>query len=398
MSTVECIFWISAAILAYTYFGYPLLLVAMNLFVRRQSPGLPTVLPTVAFIITAYNEERVIAAKIHNTLALKYPSDRLTIIVITDGSDDRTPQIVEGFESVELYHKEQRSGKANAINRVVPLLNQDILVLSDANCMVNDSALMNIVRHYSDPEVGGVAGEKKVKATGSDDMIGRSEGLYWRYESFLKRLDSNLNSTMGAAGELFSLRSSLFEAIPDSTILEDFVQSLKICVKGYKLRYEPEAVAIEYASVDVGDEFERKSRISAGGFQAMGLVSQLFNIARYPVTGFQFISHRVLRWTLAPLSLIVVSATGIILYALSATPLHAVMFFGVLTFYGLVAIGWLGAQMHKHIPVASTAWYFLVMNAAVFAGFLRYMRGSQQIAWKKAERPAADKEVSDFQR
>ena len=170
----------------------------------------------------------------------------------------------------------------------------------DANTLLNPSCVREIVKHYADPGVGGVAGEKKIITSERDKAAGAGEGIYWKYESLLKKLDSDLYSVVGAAGELFSVKTSLFHEAAEDTIIEDFVQSLQICMEGYVIRYEPNAFATETASASMREEQKRKIRIAAGAFQAMVILKGLFNVFRYPVLSFQFISHRILRWTLCP--------------------------------------------------------------------------------------------------
>ena len=196
------------------------------------------------------------------------------------------------------------------MNRAMKFVTTPYVIFSDANTLLNPESIQMIVRHYSDPLVGGVAGEKKVITAADELAAGIGEGLYWKYESYLKQMDSELFSVVGAAGELFSSRTDLFEHTREDIIIEDFVQSLRICMKGYVIRYEPGAYAMETASSSMKEEEKRKIRICAGAFQAMGLLKGLFNIFRYPVLSFQFISHRVLRWTLSPVCLIILAVAN----------------------------------------------------------------------------------------
>ncbi len=188
------------------------------------------------------------------------------------------------------------------------MLNTPFIIFSDANTLLNSASVREIVKHYADPRVGGVAGEKKIISEEKDKAVAAGEGIYWKYESFLKRLDSEFYSVVGAAGELFSIRTSLFHEVPPDTIIEDFVQSLQLCKDGWLVRYEPNAYATESASSSMQEEQKRKVRIAAGAFQAMIILRDLFNVFRYPILSFQFISHRILRWTLCPLCLV----TGLI--------------------------------------------------------------------------------------
>ncbi len=226
-------------------------------------------MPEISLVVTAYNEESIIKEKILNTLSLDYPEDKLKIIFITDGSTDSTPYIIGSYPRITLLHHSERKGKLAAMNRVIEHINTEYVIFSDANTLLNPDCIKKIVPHYANALTGGVSGEKKVSS--SNNAVS-GEGIYWKYESFLKKLDSELYTTVGAAGELFSIRTSLYTPLPENTIIEDFVQSLLLCMKGYKVKYEPLAFSQEKASLTITDEMERKIRISAGAFRAMGLL------------------------------------------------------------------------------------------------------------------------------
>ena len=307
------LFWIGVTIIVYTYLGYGLVIYLLSKF-KSHSKSLfqeDANLPEVTILIAAYNEEQVIEDKIKNTLALDYPQDRLTVFIVTDGSTDNTPQIVKKFHAVKLFHEPQRKGKIHAVNRVMKWVSTPIVIFSDANTTVNREGVRNIVRHYQDETVGGVAGEKRIFKKSEDNASGSGEGLYWKYESFLKKKDSDVYSVVGAAGELFSIRTALYQEPEDNIIIEDFYLSLRIAARGYRFIYEPDAYAMETASASVEEEWKRKVRICAGGFQAMGKLKELLNPFTYGILSFQYISHRVLRWTLAPFFLPIVFLSSV---------------------------------------------------------------------------------------
>jgi cellulose synthase/poly-beta-1,6-N-acetylglucosamine synthase-like glycosyltransferase len=263
----------------------------------------------------------------------------------------------------------------------------EILIISDANTLLNKEAVKNIIRHYKDENVGGVAGEKKViPARGNSDEVGAGEGLYWKYESFLKRLDSEFYSVVGAAGELFSLRRNLYEPLPENIILDDFVISLKVAQKGYRIRYEPEAYATELPSFSLKDEQKRKIRIAAGGFQAMGLLCPLLAFWRYSRLSFLYISHRVLRWTLSPLCLILAFISNGILALGPAHYGYKLLFAGQLGFYGLALLAGKMPSLARYSKLAKLCYYFVFMNISVIGGFFRFLRGRQAATWEKAKR------------
>ena len=291
------LFWIGLAIVFYTYVGYGVVIYLLSKLKRRTRTLIDQTdnrLPEITVLIAAYNEENYIEEKIVNTLQLDYPKNKMSIFVVTDGSTDSTPDLVKKFHAVKLFHEPARKGKIHAVNRVMKAVDTTIIVFSDANTLLNKQALRNIVRHYQDPTVGGVAGEKRIFKKEEDNASGAGEGIYWKYESFLKKKDAEVYSIVGAAGELFSVRTKLYQEPAENIIIEDFYLSMKIAASGYRFMYEPEAYAIETASANVDEEWKRKVRICAGGFQAMAKLAHVMNPFRYGILSFQYISHRVL--------------------------------------------------------------------------------------------------------
>ncbi|MFK7907650.1 MAG: glycosyltransferase family 2 protein, partial [Chitinophagales bacterium] len=300
ITALQIIFWISVFLVVYTYVGYGFILYLMVKIKRLLGksdviPEKPTVFPEVTFVVAAYNEQDWIIDKIHNTLDLDYPKDKIQYFFVTDGSNDRTPEIIQQYPQIKLFHRPERAGKIAAVERIMEYVTTPIVIYTDANTMVNKEAIYNIVRHYEDPKVGAVAGEKRISMLSEDAANAAGEGIYWKYESSLKRWDSELYSVVGAAGELFSLRTEMYEAVPKDTIIEDFYMTLRIAQKGYKVRYEPNAYAVEGPSASVKEELKRKIRIAAGGIQAIVRLAPLLNIFKYGMLTFQYVSHRVLR-------------------------------------------------------------------------------------------------------
>lgn len=381
------IFWTGLLIVLYTYAGYGLLISLISRLRRKSAPEISDedALPEVTIVIAAYNEEMFIEDKISNTLLLDYPKDRLSIFVVTDGSTDRTPDLVKKFRAVKLFHEAARKGKIHAVNRVMHHVQTPIVVFSDANTTLNRDALQMMVRHFADPDVGGVAGEKAIVKHGHANASGSGEGLYWKYESFLKKKDSEVFSVVGAAGELFAIRTSLYNPPAEETIIEDFVLSLEIAARGYRFVYEPGAVAMETASASVEEEWKRKVRICAGGFQAMTRLKYLLNPFRYGILSFQYISHRVLRWTMAPFFLPVIFVANALL-ALHDSVFYDLTMLGQIIFYTLAVMGHF--LRHRAIPVRGffAPYYFVMMNISVYAGFVRYVNGQQSVLWEKVQR------------
>ncbi|MBA4168213.1 MAG: glycosyltransferase family 2 protein [Chitinophagaceae bacterium] len=371
----------------YTYAGYPLLvfsLVKLKNMLKKERIYPPVGFLPVTLIVAAFNEEKSIKSKISNCLKLDYPPGLLKLVFVTDGSTDNTPSIISEYQGITLLHQPARKGKPDAISRALSQANTPIAIFSDANTFMNSDSVKSIVRHYADPSVGAVAGEKRIMK--SADSVGQGEGLYWRYESLLKKLDSDLKTTVGAAGELFSIRTELFTPLPEDTLLEDFVQSMLVCTKGYVVRYEPGAFAEEAASPSLKDELERKIRISAGAFQAIGRIKSLFNFFRYPMVCFQLVSHRILRWTLCPLALVVLLVCSVFLYFGSGSVFYEIILFFQVIIYISAISGWQLALKNKQIRVLNIPFYFVFMNFCVFAGFLRFIRKKQTVLWQRAER------------
>ena len=358
---------------------------------RRSSPltvQTNSELPDITLLVAAYNEEAYILDKIHNTLALDYPKNKLKLFFVTDGSNDRTPEIIRNFPEIEVFHSPERRGKIHAVNRVMKHVSTPIVVFCDANTALNRESLKLIVRHYQDPSVGGVAGEKRILAKDKDNASGAGEGLYWKYESFLKKKDAEVYSIVGAAGELFSLRTALFEEPAENMLIEDFYLSLRIASKGYRFAYEPDAFASETASASVEEEWKRKVRISAGGFQAMYKLSYLLNPFRYGILTFQYVSHRVLRWTLAPLSLPLILLSSVYL-AIQGFGFYQMMVVAQAAFYAVAALGYALRDRKIGIKGFFVPYYFVVMNLSVYAGLVRLLRGRQSVVWEKAKRAEA---------
>jgi len=240
------------------------------------------------------------------------------------------------------------------------------------------------VRNFANEKVGVVSGEKRILNRAADEATGAGEGFYWKYESALKKWDAELYSVMGAAGELFAIRKNLYESIPKDSLIEDFYLSFKILEKGYVIAYEPDAYALEEPSASISEELKRKIRIAAGGIQSIVRLSELLNPFRYGIVTFQYISHRVLRWTLAPLALPLVFLLNIFL--ISEGKLYTALFGLQVLFYVTALIGYLLEKRHIRLKVLFLPYYFCMMNYAVYLGFKRYIKGSQSVIWEKSAR------------
>jgi len=385
-------FWLSLAIVFYTFAGYGILLyfiIRLKRLVRGRTAvvaPLNNLLPRCTLVVAAYNEEQFIEEKIENCLELNYPAGKLKFLFVTDGSTDKTQEIVARYPQITLLHQNGRSGKIAAVHRAMDQVDTDIVVFTDANTFLNPEALTNICRHYVDKTVGAVAGEKRVQIDESADASAAGEGFYWKYESALKKWDSELYSVVGAAGELFSVRRSLYEDVPADTVLDDFMISMVIASKGYRIVYEPQAYAIETGSENVAEELKRKIRIAAGGMQSILRLKSLFNPFKYPILSFQYVSHRVLRWTITPFLLILVFALNVALALQPGETLFTVILLAQVFFYLLAITGMIMEKRHIRIKALFVPYYFCVMNYAVLMGIIRYFTTKQSAVWERAQR------------
>jgi biofilm PGA synthesis N-glycosyltransferase PgaC len=395
MSSAIIFFWISLFLLFFCYLGYGMLLFLINnlrhiFFSKNRETGLNERLP-VTLIITACNEEQILEQKINNTLAINYPNDKLKIIFVTDGSSDNSMELIRQYPSIILMHQQERRGKFAAIKRAMQRVDTPVVIFSDANTMLNKESIEHIASHYRDSKVGGVAGEKKILLNHHISAVGEAEGLYWQYESFMKKLDSGFNTVLGAAGELFSIRTELFREYDDSLILDDFVISMQVCMQGYKIAYEPGAFATESPSVSLYEEEKRKVRIAAGAYQSIGYLKSCLNIFKYPLLSFQFFSRRLLRWIFCPVMLGILFFANI--FIVSKQPVidfYLWFMYAQLSFYILALAGWLFVSAGRRVGLLSIPFYFVFMNYCLVKGFIKFLKGRQSVLWEKSLRQAIE--------
>lgn len=365
------------------------MLLLLNALFKKSPLVDESLLPPVTLIVPAYNEGDVIRQKIENTLALDYPAHKISFLFVTDGSTDDTPDIIGACPQLTLLHHPKRDGKSAAINRAMKTVQTPFVVFSDANTMVHPQSLRKMVRHYADESVGGVSGEKRI-APGDASAVSTGERLYWRYESLLKRAAGEFYTIVGAAGELFSIRTRLFSRLDENIILDDFVLSASVCLQGYRFLYEPQAFGVETASATIPDERKRKVRISAGCYQALVALPSLLNVFKNFRLAFQYISHRVLRWVFCPPALPALLISNVFLYAKTENDFYAASFWGQCAFYLLGLLGW---WLPVKRPVAKAVllpFYFLFTVLSQYAGLYRFLSRRQPAGWEKARRSAAE--------
>ena len=390
---MKIVFWIALFIVFYTYIGYGILLYII-IRLKRLLKGVPFQpampadedLPTMTLMVCAYNEEDVVAEKMANTLALDYPKDKFRIMWVTDGSNDRTNELLKAYPEVDIVFSPERRGKTAALKHGLRELKTRYVAFTDANTMINSGALREIARLFCDPTVGCVSGEKRVAARKAGEMAAEGEGLYWRYESTLKRWDSELYSAMGAAGELYAIDPKLCREVPDEALLDDFMLSMYVVQAGKRIAYTPDAYAREYGSANIYEESKRKRRIAAGGLQSIWWLRSMLNPLRQPLVTFQYVSHRVLRWSITPIAMVLLLLVNIALVFMGAETFYTVMLILQAIFYLMALSGWLLNRFGYKNKLLYTAYYFVFMNFNVFRGMSYLRTHGKSGAWEKAKR------------
>lgn len=396
---LAALFWLSVLGIVYVHLGYPLLLaVAARLRPKPLKVGAVVPHPTMSLVIAAHNEEAVIAEKLENALACDYPANRLQILVATEGSSDRTPEIVAGFRDrgVEQSFRPERRGKVTAINRAMERVDGDIVVFSDANNFYERDTLKRLVAPFADPDVGATTGAKTVRRSGS---VGESESLYWKYESVIKSMETRLGSCIGAVGEIFAVRRELVEAIPADVINDDFYLAMRVVCRGKRVIYVPEALSWEPASSDLADERVRRARIVAGRYQVFGMAARLFPW-RHPVLLWQLLSHKLAR-PLVPGAMLTAFVTNVLLWVQPVadggwlqleSPLAAWLIAGQVFFYALALVGARVSPRSRFAKLLLLPSFFTSANAAAVSGLVGYLTGRQTAVWRRVTRtrPAVD--------
>ena len=369
-------------LIAHPYVFYPASLVLLNCRQQHgqvQQAAEENCLPTISLLIAAYNEEKVIADKLVNAMKLDYPADKLEIVVGSDGSTDRTNEIVQAFASaqpqIKLLAYLHREGKVNVLNKAVQQCAGEIVVFSDANAFYNASALKHMAGHFANPEIGCVAGEKKMKIADDQDWIGENEGLYWKLESFIKRQESRLKTVIGADGAMYAIKKSLFTTLPRDTSVDDFLISMLIVLQGYRIVYEPRAFSCEAAGRSLAEELKRKVRIAAGNYYNLRYLQGLWG---WNLLSYLFISHKLLRWA----SPFIFIALTLCLFVQAFNPVYAWLLALLLASYGIAALGYCCEQKLLKYRVVSLITHFYLAVYAQFSGWIKYCKGTQKAIWE----------------
>jgi cellulose synthase/poly-beta-1,6-N-acetylglucosamine synthase-like glycosyltransferase len=366
----KLVFWIAVCVPLYAFLGYPLVLVALSLAIRREVRKAP-IHPFVSLLIPAYNEARTIARKIENSLALDYPRDRIEIVIVSDGSSDQTVNIAQSATGVGVLALPRNHGKVSALNAAVPQLRGEIIVFSDASGMLAADSVRCLIENFADPSVGAASGRYRV-VKANEVNIGASEDLYWKYEAFLKTQESQLASTLGAHGHLHAIRKQLYPFPPAETINDDYVIPLSVLGRGFRAVHEPAAVVFEEAREMTG--FGRRIRIVAGNFQQLRYLRQ-FLTPFQPLPLLFFLSHKVVR-LLVPFAMLAALAANRLLIGSHA---YRVLFGVQVMFYALAVLGLTGRLRPRALRLP---FYFCMVNSAAFFGLYHAMTSRRRMAWK----------------
>ena len=375
-------FWLSIGIVLYVYAIYPgVIWICAKVFGRETENFAESYLPPMSIVIAAHNEESVIASRIENLLALDYPDDRLEIIIASDGSTDGTVDIVNAVknERVRVMAFAENRGKAAVLNDAVAAARGEVVLLSDANTMMDPSAAQLIARRFSNPRVGVVCGRLVL----IDPASGRNvDGVYWKYETFLKHSEARLGALLGANGAIYAIRRSAFPTLPHRVGVDDFVVPLLARLRsGLTIEYDEEAIAFEETPAEIRAEFSRRSRIGAGGFQSVGLLWPLLN-PRHGWLAFSFASHKLLRWV-CPFFLLGAAISSAVLIG---DPLYRGALIAQTGLYGIAVAGHFSRGSGSIFRAARLATMFAAMNLALLAGFYRWAAGTQTGTWQRTAR------------
>ncbi|BAZ41640.1 family 2 glycosyl transferase [Calothrix sp. NIES-4101] len=383
---MQLLFWISAFLILYCYFGYPVLIYLLARFFPKKIDKLP-IEPTISIIISAYNEEDCIADKIQNLLSLDYPSSKMEIIIGSDGSTDRTNEIVQKFSVpiLAFYDYSQRRGKMATINDLVKQAKHEIIVFTDARQSFDKNAIRQLVANFHDPYTGCVSGELHFKPLTVVGGTGKGISLYWKYEKFLRACESKFQSMLGATGAIYAIRRHLFTPIPQNVILDDMFVPLKIIQKGYRAVFDADAKAYDTVADNPQEEYRRKVRTLYGNYQIFWLLSKLFNPFSSRIA-LQLFSHKLLR-VIAPFLLIAMLIIN--LYLVNISLLYSITIVSQVIFYTLAMVGMITKQTkYGFLKIVSKLCYvpyvFCLLNFSALVGFLRFIKSEQNVTWEKA--------------
>lgn len=374
----EVVFWISTSVIFYVYLGYPLLVyVVSRLFPKPIDRS--AFEPRVSIIITAYNEERDIRAKLENTLLLEYPPEKLEIIVASDCSADRTDQIVSEFaeKGVNLYRQKERKGKTSAQNMAVEQATGEIILFSDATTLYEANVLRAMLPNFADETVGCVAG-KLIYVDASGSSVGKGTRSYWSYETFLKESESRACSLIGTSGCLYSVRKSAYQPMyPEAC--SDFLIATLIYKQGLRTIYEPQAICTEETNRKSQKEMQMRVRVISQTFTDLWRNREMLNPFKSGFFAVELVSHKLLRYNMPIFLILVLLAAGIIAFY---STFFLVIFVLQLVFYAMALTAWFLEKMEIKIGIMAIPLYFVLTNLAALIGFYKFLRGERYARWE----------------
>jgi cellulose synthase/poly-beta-1,6-N-acetylglucosamine synthase-like glycosyltransferase len=383
ISLLKFLFWLTSFLVVYPYLIYPLLLrLLVMLSPARTAAGMTsTKNPRVTLVISAFNEEAVIARKLENALALDFPADRLEIIVASDASTDRTDEIVREVAAkerrVRLIRQVERRGKSAVLNAAVAAAEGEVIVFSDANAMYEPDAIQVLVDAFDDPNVGYVVGAA-LYYDAEGQRAGESEGFYWKFELLLKRLESEVHSVIGGDGAIYAVRRHMFWELKDDDI-SDFVNPLQIVAAGYRGLFKPAARCYEKAGETFAKEFQRKRRIVNRSWRAVRRYGHRLNVREHGRFLFMLMSHKVIRWFALPL---IVSAWIANTALLGEEHWYTWTWLAISSSMVVAAVGAVLDRYGWHQPrLVSILHYFYVINLAGLLGIWDEWRGVRHVTW-----------------
>lgn len=373
----------------YVYFGYPALLWLLTHRYPPHTHRQADITPPVTLIISCFNEAAVIREKLANALALEYPGDQLQILVVSDGSDDGTDEIVRGYQGqgVQLIRQEGRLGKTMGLNLALEQIKTGLVVFSDANAMYAPDALQKLVRNFADPQVGYAVGAA-LYTDADTGASARNENLYWRYEIAIKQMESRLHSVVGGDGAIYAIRRELWQPLQQKDI-NDFVNPLQIIAMGYRGVFDGEARCFEETAGNFAREVARKERIVNRSIRGLMRVKATLDPFKVGIFAWQVISHKLLRW-LIPLFLAIAAACSLLL-ALAGIGLFQWLTGAALTLLVLALLGHLARHKNNLPALVSVPYYFVMVNLYALRGIVNAFRGRTQVTWSSA-RPVRQRE------
>ena len=381
---MQMIFWILVFLIVYSYFLYPFFLKVILFFKKAVRVIDENFTPRVTMIVSAYNEEYIMEKKIINFLNINYPKNKIELIIGNDGSSDNTEKILDNFCNntlIRCFNFKERHGKSWVLNKLIPEGSGKIIVFSDANTLYSKTSIRKIVKHFRDKKTGGVCG--RLILSNPENMLNiHGEVKYWNYENRIKSLEGAIKSVTGANGSIYAIRKELFSAIPENKFFnDDFIIPANIIKKGLDIVFEPEAEAWEFTSPTLKDEFFRRIRIGAGNYNAIPEILELLN----PLKGFiafSLWSHKIIRW-FVPFMLLLILLINLLVLLM---PFDRVIFILQIMFYLAGLIGIISHSRKKLNNIFMYPAYFLIINSALFAGFIKAVTGKQARTWSRVER------------